>query len=80
MCAWNKPLENLPEELTMIWSCTNAGCKGWMRDNFSFKEVPVCSQCKSPMVSSERSLPILMSSDTQVKQFRRNQQKAKAAE
>ncbi|WP_240647163.1 cold-shock protein [Paenibacillus nanensis] len=80
MHSWNKPLENLPEEMTVIWSCTNTGCASWMREDFSFKEVPVCSLCKSPMVSSQRSLPILMSSDQQVKRFRKNQQKAKVTD
>ncbi|MGV2805912.1 hypothetical protein GNF85_20315, partial [Clostridium perfringens] len=35
--SWNKPLENLPEEMTAIWSCTKEGCNGWIRDSFSFK-------------------------------------------
>jgi hypothetical protein len=64
----------------MIWSCTNEGCNGWMRDSFSFKEVPVCLQCKSPMVSSEKNLPVLMSSDQEVKRFKKKQQKDKVAE
>ncbi|QJD86442.1 cold-shock protein [Cohnella herbarum] len=51
-----KPLEEIPNELTAIWSCSDDGCKGWMRDNFAFSIVPVCSLCKSPMVRSERML------------------------
>ncbi|MBB3113208.1 hypothetical protein FHS18_005311 [Paenibacillus phyllosphaerae] len=77
---WRRPLENLPEEMTMIWSCTNPECKGWIRDSFSFKDTPVCSQCNSLMVSSEKNLPILMSSDQQIKRFRKNQQQGKTAE
>jgi hypothetical protein len=73
--SWNKPLENLPEEMTAIWSCTKEGCNGWIRDNFSFKDVPVCSQCASSMVSSNKILPILVSSDQQIKLYRKNQRK-----
>ncbi|GAE05924.1 cold-shock protein [Paenibacillus sp. JCM 10914] len=73
--SWNRPLENLPEEMTAIWSCTKEGCNGWMRDNFSFKEVPICSQCKSSMISSNKILPILISSDQQIKLYRKNQRK-----
>lgn len=73
--SWNKPLENLPEEMTAIWSCTKEGCNGWIRDNFSFKDVPICSQCQSSMVSSSKVLPILVSSDQQIKMYRKNQRK-----
>ncbi|MFD2330178.1 cold-shock protein [Cohnella sp. GCM10020058] len=74
--SWNKPLENLPEEITTIWSCTKNGCKGWIRDNFSFEDVPTCMICKSVMVRSEKVLPILISSDHELKQHRKNQRKA----
>ena len=77
--SWNKPVENLPEEMTAIWSCTKEGCNGWMRDNFSFKDVPVCSLCASPMKSSSKLLPILFTSETQIKQYRRKQQQRKVA-
>ncbi|RKP49973.1 hypothetical protein D7Z26_19335 [Cohnella endophytica] len=51
-----KPLEDVPMELTVIWSCSDENCKGWMRDNFVFSMVPVCPQCQSNMIKSERML------------------------
>ncbi len=54
-----KPLEDLPTELTDIWSCSNEDCKGWMRDNFAFSEAPVCPQCHSKMVKDQRMLTVL---------------------
>ncbi|MGO4371439.1 cold-shock protein [Paenibacillus sp. 2TAB19] len=48
--------EDLPEELTPIWSCTGDSCTGWMRDNFTFSIVPLCQQCNSEMVKSEKML------------------------
>ena len=55
-----RPLEDLPEEVTSIWSCTNEQCNGWMRDNFSFSNEPTCPQCQSAMVKSEKKLSILV--------------------
>lgn len=74
--SWYRPLENLPEEMTLIWSCTNEECNGWIRDSFSFEEVPVCAQCQSTMVRSQKVLPILISSDQQLKHHKKNQGKA----
>jgi len=54
-----KPAEEVPYADTAIWSCTNDGCKGWMRDEYSFDEVPKCPQCQSPMERSVKSLPVL---------------------
>lgn len=54
-----KPLEQIPEEDTAIWACTMEGCKGWMRDNFSFEETPICPLCQSVMVQDTRMLPLL---------------------
>ncbi|MGM0881705.1 MAG: cold-shock protein [Bacillota bacterium] len=71
--SWNRPLENLPEEMTTIWSCMKEDCNGWIRNSFSFKEIPICSQCKSSMISSKKNLPILISSDQQIKFHRKNQ-------
>jgi hypothetical protein len=71
--SWNRPLENLPEETTTIWSCMKEECNGWMRDNYSFKETPLCLQCQSTMTISQKTLPILISSDSQVKLHRKNQ-------
>ncbi|PRX73038.1 cold-inducible protein YdjO [Cohnella sp. SGD-V74] len=51
-----RPLEELPEEITAIWTCAGENCKGWMRDNFTFSIVPICPQCKAEMVRSEKML------------------------
>lgn len=71
--SWGKQLENLPEEMTEIWSCKKEGCNGWMRAGFSFKDVPVCAQCQSAMVSSRKSLPILFTSGDDVKRHQKEQ-------
>jgi len=71
--SWNKPLENLPEEMTTIWSCPGIDCKGWTRDNFSFNENPVCPICKTAMLRSEKLLPILVTTDQQIKHYRKKQ-------
>ena len=65
---WNKRMENLPEEMTAIWSCTNDDCNGWMRDSYSFDDVPSCPQCKSAMIKGAKMLPILLSSAEELKQ------------
>jgi hypothetical protein len=54
-----KPVEEVVEENTSIWACTKDGCKGWMRDNFTFEEEPECRLCSSPMVQEMRMLPAL---------------------
>jgi hypothetical protein len=59
----NKIVEDLPMENTRIWSCSKEGCKGWMRDNFSFETSPVCCLCESEMHSDMRMLPILVNSN-----------------
>jgi hypothetical protein len=62
-----RPAEDFPTEMTEIWSCTQEGCNGWMRNSYSFEDVPTCSQCKSPMASSMKSLPILLDSSYDLK-------------
>ncbi|MFS0724638.1 cold-shock protein [Paenibacillus sp. 1P07SE] len=57
-----KSTEEIPNELTTIWSCTKDDCNGWMRDGFSFEEFPICPQCHSSMIRSEKSLPVLLDS------------------
>lgn len=54
-----RPLEDIPKEMTAIWSCTKEECNGWMRDNYSFEDVPTCPKCKSPMISNMKNLPII---------------------
>ena len=53
-------LEDLPKELTAVWTCTGDNCQGWMRDNFVFSVVPICSQCGSEMVKGEKMLPAII--------------------
>ncbi|WP_082083732.1 cold-shock protein [Paenibacillus beijingensis] len=54
-----KPEEDIPEEITVIWSCANPQCKCWMRDNFSLSVQPSCPQCQSAMVKGEKKLTVL---------------------
>jgi hypothetical protein len=49
--------EPVPEVETQVWSCTNDGCSGWMRDTFSFEKKPVCPLCQSEMEAETRILP-----------------------
>jgi hypothetical protein len=67
--SWKKPLDDVPEEISAIWSCTNEQCNGWMRDNFSFLNEPVCHQCRSIMVKGEKKLSVCVNtSPRQLKQ------------
>lgn len=74
--SWKRPLENLPKEMTTIWSCTKEGCNGWIRASYSFEKVPVCAKCQSSMVKSEKILPKLFSSDQELKHYKNNQRKS----
>lgn len=53
-------VEEIPEVNTAIWTCVTDTCKGWMRDNFSFQEVPTCPLCHSTMMKGEKMLPVLI--------------------
>ncbi|WP_127533926.1 cold-shock protein [Paenibacillus kobensis] len=55
-----RSLEDIPEALTAIWSCTEENCRGWMRDNFVFSVVPVCSLCQSEMIRGEKMLAVVV--------------------
>ncbi len=55
-----KKPEDIPHEVTAIWSCAQEGCNGWIRDNFAFEVVPTCHQCQSPMKKSMVELPVLI--------------------
>ncbi|MCU6708742.1 cold-shock protein [Paenibacillus sp. J5C_2022] len=52
-------MDDLPEEKTAIWSCTNEKCNGWMRDNFVLSAQPICVQCNSLMEKGEKMLSVL---------------------
>jgi hypothetical protein len=54
-----RPLDDVPQEMTAIWSCTNEECNGWMRDNFVFSIQPTCPQCQSAMEKGERKLYVV---------------------
>lgn len=71
MYSRKKLLEDIPEELTAIWSCTNEGCNGWMRDNFAFEAVPTCPQCQSQMVKSTKMLPLLINTNQDQKSLKK---------
>jgi hypothetical protein len=66
-----KLLEELPQEDTAIWSCTNESCNGWMRDNFAFDYVPTCNQCTSLMVSSVKMLPLIINTNRDMKSIKK---------
>lgn len=64
-----RPIEEIPQVSTAVWSCTEENCRGWMRDNFVFSVVPVCSLCQSEMVKGERMLAaVINTSPLQIKQ------------
>lgn len=74
MYSRKKSLEDIPEEITAIWSCTKEGCNGWMRDNFAFEVEPICRQCHSPMVSSMKKLPTLANTNLNQKLLKKGVQ------
>ncbi|GIP42381.1 hypothetical protein J45TS6_08400 [Paenibacillus sp. J45TS6] len=63
--------EEIPEENTKVWSCTNDDCKGWMRDDFAFESEPQCSLCSSPMEREMRMLPVLSNAANDLKAMRK---------
>jgi hypothetical protein len=66
-----RSLEELPQESTPVWSCTKESCNGWMRDNFAFEHVPVCTQCASPMVSGMKMLPSVVNTNVDIKSMKK---------
>ncbi|MFD0871037.1 cold-shock protein [Paenibacillus residui] len=63
--------EDIPEEDTRIWSCTQQGCKGWMRDNFAFDSSPRCRLCNAPMDIGTRRLPQLINTNGDLKALKK---------
>lgn len=66
-----KPLEEIPEEKTKVWTCVTDGCNSWMRDNFAFDHVPTCLMCHAPMVVGEKMLPALNNSNGDLKALKK---------
>ncbi|EGL16894.1 cold-shock protein [Paenibacillus chitinolyticus] len=54
-----KNMEPVPEEEITVWACSQESCVCWMRENFSFNQVPLCPICKSEMVKQVKMLPVL---------------------
>ncbi|GIP23504.1 MULTISPECIES: cold-shock protein [Paenibacillus] len=69
-----KTLEEIPEEITPIWSCTNDSCNGWMRDNFAFDYTPACPLCSSEMEKSTKMLPQLVNNNADMKSLKKGVQ------
>lgn len=63
MYSRNRSQEEIPNEATVVWSCTNESCTCWMRDNFAFEITPTCWKCNSPMTSSVKVIPLLVNSN-----------------
>ncbi|WP_223068063.1 cold-shock protein [Paenibacillus caui] len=66
-----KTFEEIPEEPTPIWSCTNESCNGWMRDNFTFDYTPVCPLCSASMEKGTKVLPLLVNNNTEMKALKK---------
>ncbi|AIQ50049.1 cold-shock protein [Paenibacillus sp. FSL R7-0345] len=66
-----KPVEEVPEENTAIWACTNDDCNGWMRDNFAFEHAPSCPLCHAPMARNMKMLPQLVNSNGDLKSLKK---------
>ncbi|WP_166243258.1 cold-shock protein [Paenibacillus turpanensis] len=58
--------EEIPNQMTAVWSCTQDDCNGWMREDFSFETIPTCWRCQSPMEKSMKSLPVLNNNQWQM--------------
>lgn len=59
MSYFRKNQEEIKEEETKIWSCTDDECKCWVRDNFKSEETPLCPICESEMESSTKVLQVV---------------------
>lgn len=66
-----KTIEEIPEVLTPVWSCTSDSCNGWMRDDFTFDYSPVCPLCSSTMEKGDRMLPLLVNHNMDMKSLKK---------
>ena len=55
-----RTVEPIQEQPTTIWTCSQADCTCWMRDNFAFEQQPVCPLCHAAMVPGTKILPIIV--------------------
>ncbi|NOV02611.1 cold-shock protein [Paenibacillus planticolens] len=74
MYSRKKSFEEMPLENVTIWSCEQEGCKGWMRDNFTFDHVPTCHLCQSTMVRSVKLLPLVNNTSSDQKTLKKGVQ------
>ncbi|WP_232697341.1 cold-inducible protein YdjO-related protein [Brevibacillus daliensis] len=44
---------------TSVWTCMQADCICWMRENLTFDKVPTCPICSSAMERDTKLLPPL---------------------
>lgn len=42
---------------TLVWKCTNEGCAGWMRIEFSLSDEPGCPLCDAEMEKVTKPVP-----------------------
>jgi len=61
MAFMRRQAESVPEADTVVWSCSDQNCTGWMRLGFSFDDEPDCPFCHAPMVKEIRRLPEIKS-------------------
>jgi hypothetical protein len=66
-----KSFEDLPQEETAIWFCETTDCKGWIRDNFTFENMPTCHLCHAPMKSGVRMLPLIDNTNKDMKSLKK---------
>lgn len=66
-----KTLEEIPEEMTAVWTCSSENCNGWMRDNFTFDYSPVCPLCAATMVKGTKVLPLLVNNNNDIKALKK---------
>ncbi|GIP32586.1 cold-shock protein [Paenibacillus sp. J2TS4] len=54
-----KTFEEIEQKETEVWSCTSPECNGWMRQDFSFTDIPACPLCQNTMEKEARMLPVV---------------------
>lgn len=68
MMPFKKSREVVPQQETPIWMCEQKEiCKGWIREDFAFEEVPYCPLCSSTMVHGTKMLPVIVNESKEPK-------------